>query len=124
MGRSAEIAAVRSVIMEYVEGTAQQDPARVKGAFHPDAVMSGYIGGNKLVGSPQPFLDHLEAEAPGAGYTAEIAQIDVTGLMATARLLEDDLFGLSFVTEFHLLKEDGAWRIVSKLFHHDPPPAG
>ena len=81
--------------------------------------MSGYLGPNKLIGSIQPFLDHLDANEHGPGYTHELVSVSVTGRTAIARIVEDNLYGMSFVNDFHLINEDGTWLIVSKLFHHD-----
>ena len=81
--------------------------------------MSGYLGPNKMVGSPQPFYDHLTANDHGPGYVAKITNVLITGRTAIARLEEDNLYGMHFVNDFHLLNEDGRWSIVSKLFHHD-----
>ncbi len=119
MNRTDDVIAVEAVVQEYVQGTADRDIARLKGAFHESAVMSGYLGPAKLIGSPQPFYEHLEANEHGPGYVTKITNIEVTGRTATARLVEDNLYGMSFVNDFHLLNDDGAWKIVSKLFHHD-----
>lgn len=121
MNRTDEAAAVAAVMAEYEAGTRHRDVARLKAIFHPDAVMSGYLGPNLVVGAPQPFYDHLEANEVSASYTAATTLVSVIGATASAKVVEDDLFGLSFVNMFHLVKQDGAWRIVSKLFHHDAP---
>ena len=92
----------------------------VRVAVSASAVMSGYLGPNKLIGSPEPFYAHLEANPhPDDQYSGEIVSVSVTGRTACARLVEDNLYGLSFVNDFHLINEDGSWSIVSKLFHHD-----
>lgn len=50
---------------------------------------------------------------------AEIAAVEVTGRTAVARLVEENLYGMSFVNDFYLLKLDEAWVTTAKLFHHD-----
>lgn len=119
MNRTDDAVAVSKIVNEYVAGTTERDTGKLKAIFHPNAVMSGYLGPNKLIGSPQPFYDHLEANPHGEGYSAEIVEVTVTGQTARARLIEDNLYGMSFVNDFHLINEDGSWTIVSKLFHHD-----
>jgi hypothetical protein len=81
--------------------------------------MSGYLGPNKLIGSLEPFLDHLDANEHSPGYTSEIIEVSVTGRTAKARIVEDNLYGMNFVNDMHLINDDGVWLIVSKLFHHD-----
>lgn len=115
----ADKSAVEAVINKYVKGTVDRNVAILKTVFDEHAVMSGYLGPDKLIGSPQPFFDHLEAHEHGPGYSSEIAHIEVTGRTATARLIENNLYGMRFVNDFHLLQDQGVWKVVSKLFHHD-----
>ncbi|MEM7378284.1 MAG: nuclear transport factor 2 family protein [Pseudomonadota bacterium] len=120
MNRTDESRAVSAVVAAYLRGTRDRDVETLKGVFHPNAVMSGYLGPNKLIGSPEPFYAHLEANPhPDDHYTGEITEVEVVGRTARARLVEDNLYGLSFINDFHLINEDGQWSIVSKLFHHD-----
>ncbi len=119
MDRTHQATAVEAVIKEYIAGTVERDVERLQAIFHPNAVMSGYLGPNKLIGTPAPFFAHLQANEHGPGYRSKITHIQVTGRTASATLLEENLYGMSFVNEFHLLDDDGRWTIVSKLFHHD-----
>lgn len=120
MNRTSDVAAVSEVVERYVRGTRERDPALLKEVFHASAVMSGYLGPNLLLGSPDPFYAHLEANPhPDDRYVATITQVSVTGRTAIVRLVEDHLYGLSFVNDFHLLSVDGRWSITAKLFHHD-----
>jgi len=116
--------AVRAVIEKYVKGSRDGDVALLRSIFHPGAVMVGYLGGNLTTGSPEPFFEHVARSGPaGAGYVAEIADLQVDGRTASATLFESGFAGLDFVDRFHLIEEGGAWRIASKLFHHDDPRA-
>ncbi|WP_420568809.1 nuclear transport factor 2 family protein [Thalassovita sp.] len=119
MSRTANIQAVKTIIADYIKGTADSDPALLKSLFHKSAVMSGYLGPDLLLGGPQPFFDAIAANKVGPDYTAEITELTVTGRTASATIVEDNLYGLSFINTFHLLHIDGAWTITSKLFHHD-----
>ncbi len=119
MNRTNETVAVKSVVSDYIKGTADSDPARLRSVFHSSAVMAGYLGPDLLLGGPEPFFEAVAARKVGPEYTAEITEISVLGQTATATVVEDNLYGLSFVNTFHLLKVDGAWAITSKLFHHD-----
>lgn len=119
VNRADDIIAVKAVVKEYVAATLERDVSRLKAIFHPNAAMSGYLGPNQLIGSPQPFYDHLEANPHGEGYVGEISHVSVVGRTACARLVEENLYGMSFVNDFHLLNDNGTWVIVSKLFHHD-----
>ncbi|MEL6347412.1 MAG: nuclear transport factor 2 family protein [Myxococcota bacterium] len=119
MNRTHKAAAVADVIRVYIKGTQERDVTVLRQVFHENAVMSGFLGPNKLVGSPEPFFAHLEANPHNGDYTAEITHLDVVGRTARAVLVEDGLYGMAFVNDFHLLFDDGRWLITSKLFHHD-----
>lgn len=120
MNRTDEVRAVEAVVNTYATATGTRDTDLLRTVFHGNAVMSGYLGPGKLIGSPQPFYDHLAANPhPDDKYTYEITAVSVIGRTACVRLVEDNLYGMSFVNDFHLLNDDGTWTIVSKLFHHD-----
>lgn len=119
MDRTDETRAVKEVIGTYIKGTENSDPDLLRSVFHESAVMSGYLGPDMLVGSPEPFYQAIAERKVGPEYKGEITEISVLGRTATVTVVEDNLYDLSFVNTFHLLKVDGAWTITSKLFHHD-----
>lgn len=120
MSRPADTDAVAAVLAAYTQGTRSRDTAAIRRIFHPNAVMVGYLGPNLTDGGIDPFLAALEGNAVGPDYASAITSIQVTGATASATVVEDNLFGLSFVNHFHLIRQSsGAWVITSKLFHHD-----
>ena len=122
MSRTEEAAAVARILRIYEDGTRERDVDALRAIFDERAVMSGWLGPDLLVGPPEPFLNALREREVGPGYAAHVTAIEVTGATARAQVVEDDLWGLSFVNDFHLIRGPEGWRIVSKLFHHDAPP--
>lgn len=115
----SETAAVRAVIEEYVAACRVRSVDRIKAIFHPDALMSGYLMEQRMLGTTQPFheaLVHGPADAPGARYEAQITSVDVAGRIASVTLKEQGFLGLNFTDYFHLLQIEGQWKIVSKTF--------
>jgi ketosteroid isomerase-like protein len=110
--------AARAVVEEYVAACRALSVERLAALFHPDARMSGYLGGQCLVGSPEPFLEAVRgaAGADTGGYSAQITSLVVTGSVAAATLEERGFLGMDFVDHFHLVKLNGGWKIVSKTF--------
>lgn len=110
--------AVRAVVEEYVAASVARDVARLKAIFHPQALMSGYLQDQKMVGSLQPLYDFLQQQqADTSGkHRWEIPVLEVIGSIADVTLIEKNFFGMNFTTYFHLMKLDGSWKIVSKLF--------
>ena len=113
--------AVRSVMDRYVEAVYHADVETLRSLFHPQASMSGYLGDDLLMGTPEPFLADLGGRPSmadsGQPYEGIISNVEVMGRAATATLVEHGFFGaLSFVNYYHLLEIEGRWKIVSKTF--------
>lgn len=120
MPRTADAAAIAAVLDAYTRGTRTRDTAAIRAVFHPGAVMAGYVGPDLGVGGIAPFLAALEANTVGPDYASAITGIEILGHTATATVVEDNLFGRSFVNRFHLIRQpQGGWVITAKLFHHD-----
>ena len=115
-----DYASVRTVIDSYIKGSYTADTDLLKRCFHPDALMSGYYRGDLDIGSPQPFFDQLESEpsskSSGEDYQAELSFIHMAGCTVSAGVVKDNLLGTNYVNQFHLLKIDDQWRIISKIY--------
>ena len=120
MPSPSDYAAVRRVLDQYIAGSHEADVNLLKTCFHPEAAMSGYLGGTLDVGTPQPFYDELAAatssKESGEDYQAEIGFIQIAGPVASASIIEDNLLGVNYVNHFHLLRIEGEWRIISKIY--------
>jgi hypothetical protein len=114
----SEQEAVRRVVQEYIDACQAGSVERLRAIFHENALMTGYLAGQFLIGPPEPFFDAVRnAPPPAAGtYQAKIGAIEVTGDVASAVLNESGYLGLDFTDYFHLARIDGNWRIVSKTF--------
>ncbi|MBQ61935.1 MAG: hypothetical protein CMQ19_07645 [Gammaproteobacteria bacterium] len=123
MGRTSDIAEVRTVIEQYIEGSGSGDAALLRSIFYKDAVMMGAMGEERMLGTPEPFFKMIEDSPPlsesDSEYMAEIVDIRVFGQAAIATLSEENFFGMGFVDSFHLVKIEGEWRITSKVFNRD-----
>jgi hypothetical protein len=113
---------VLAVMKRYTDAAYRGDADGLRACFHADAVMSGLLGDQLLMGSPEPFFTdiggHPSMESAGAPYEPTVVSVDVLGRVASVRIDETGFFGaMSFANWFHLLKgDDGRWRIVSKAF--------
>lgn len=115
----------KAVIEEYVAACSAGDAGRLRSIFHDQALMSGYMMGDYLMGSPEPFFQAVEnppPEAPpsGEGYKGEITSAEVSGPVANVTLKEAGFMGMNFTDYFHLAKIDNKWLIVSKTFNPEP----
>lgn len=121
MNNHSETKAVKAVIQDYIDGTYQADIEKLKGVFHEKAVMNGYLGPDLVLASPEAFIQDI-AGAPSMKsnndpYIAEIESIRIEGGIANVVLSESGFRGAAtLVDHFHLIKENGNWKIISKLF--------
>lgn len=112
-----EYDAIAKTVQYYLDGAKSGRGADMKPAFHQDATMFGYVGADLLAGPIQHLFDWNDGNGPATGLQARLASIDVTGTVATVRLEIDNWTGHQFTDLFLLLKVDGQWVIMSKVFH-------
>jgi hypothetical protein len=112
---------IRQAINFYIDGLREGSVETLKEAFHSEATMCGYLGETLLVVPIQGLYDFVSShEAPaktGEPFEASVAAIEVAGSVASARITEKSYQGFDFTTFFHLLKIDGRWWIVGKVFN-------
>jgi hypothetical protein len=107
----------------YVLGCATGDGVHLKGAFHPDARMSGHVGPDRYDEPIFGGLDAAVAEQPAGEYDTKILSIDISGDAAAVKLAESRFWDQDFVNFFLLSRIDGDWHIVAKSFDHVGPTA-
>ena len=116
-----EYNAIVDVLNQYNEGGAKAESALMKPAFNEQATMFG-VDGDKLVGGAiqnlYDVIDNVFRPSPEA--KAAIVRIDIVGTAASARVDTDNVSGFRFTDFFNLLKVEGQWTIVSKIYHTHP----
>lgn len=111
---------IEKAIQHYIDGGISGHGADMKPAFHQDATIFGYIGPDLFAGPIQGLFDWNDENGPAAELTAKIANIDIVGTVATARIELDNWTGHRFTDFFNLLKVDGEWKIMNKVFYLHP----
>ena len=111
--------AIVDVLNQYNEGGKQATSSIMKPAFSEQATIFGVDADNALVGGPiQGLFDTIDtAFRPSPEARAAIARIDIVGTAASARVDTDDISGFRFTDFFNLLKVEGRWTVVSKIYH-------
>lgn len=108
---------IKDVVMKYVDGCVTGDVELARKAFHKDAVMYGYLNGELSAGSIGNLYAAIGQLGAAAEARAEVDVMEVVGTVATVRVVLENWHGFSF-TDFHsLVKIDGKWTIVAKVFH-------
>lgn len=112
-----DIDQIRTTIQHYIDGAKSGKGDDMKPAFHPDATIFGYIGNDLFAGPIQKLFDWNDSNGPASDIVASIANIDVEGSIAVARVESSNWTGHQFTDFFTLLKVDGKWKIMNKVFH-------
>ena len=112
---AAEREAVEKPLKMYFSG----DPEQLKQAFHPGATMF-FARNDSLIAVPIPDYIARVAESRAKGgpppkRTERIAQVDITGTSAVARL-ELEYPNQKITDYMALVKYGGEWKIVNKIF--------
>jgi hypothetical protein len=123
---AADREAVRSAVLDYVEGVYNVDPTRIERSVHPKLAKIGfyrsatdptYRAGNGMtyeglieVAKTWNKSGKLRKDAP-----KEITVFEVLDQVATAKLVAE--WGIDY---FHLAKFDGKWMIVNVIWQSPP----
>jgi hypothetical protein len=109
--------AIAKTVQHYIDGARSGKGDEMKPAFHNDATIYGYAGADLFGGPIQQLFDWSDQSGPAAELQVRIARIDVAETVATVRLELTNLNGARYTDMFTLLKVDGDWKIISKVFH-------
>ena len=116
LAQESDYQLVAQTVNYYLEGGTNNDYETLKKAFHETATMK-YITkeGYKEVNALE-FFSGMDASKPKQDRKTRIADITISGHAANARL-EIDYPTFTFIDYMNLLKIDGEWKIVNKIFY-------
>ncbi|MNX95336.1 nuclear transport factor 2 family protein [Pseudomonas fluorescens] len=119
-----EYNAIVDVLNQYNEGGKQAKSSIMKPAFSEQATIFGVDADYKLAGGPiQGLFDIIDsAFRPSPEAQGVIVNIDIVGTAASARIDTNDISGFCFTDFFNLLKVEGKWTVVSKIYHTHVAP--
>ncbi len=109
--------AIAKTLQHYIDGARSGKGDDMKPAFHKDATIFGYAGADLFGGPIQLLFDWSDESGPAAELQARVASIDLVDTVAIVRLELTNLNGARYTDMFTLLKVDGEWKIMSKVFH-------
>jgi len=109
--------AISGIIQQYLDGAVSGKSADMRPAFHADATMFGYEGSDLLAGSIQGLFEWVDEMGPAPEVASRVTNIDVSETVATVRIEIDQWHGDRYTDLFTLLKVDGQWKFMNKVFH-------
>lgn len=107
--------AIHVLLQDYFDGLYEGDIAKLRNIFHDDA----WLKGNNYRKSRDEWLDAV-ADRPipkveSMDYGFNILSVELINDQAMAKV-EVPLLAAHFIDFLGLLKEDGTWKIVNKMF--------
>ncbi len=112
-----EYDAIAATVQHYLDGARAGSGDLMKPAFHETATISGYLGPDLITGPIAQLYDWVDQNDAVPDMKARITAMDVAETVATVRLEIEDWGGHRFTDQYTLLKLDGSWKIMSKVFH-------
>ncbi len=112
----SEYDVIANVVQHYIDGAKSGRGDDMKPAFHRDATIFGYAGADLFAGPIQQLFAWNDENGPATELQVRIVSIDVVGTVATVRLELDNWTGSRYTDMFTLLKVDGEWKIMNKVF--------
>ncbi len=120
--RWADEAAIRQTVQYYFDGGKNRDSLTLRKAFHPEARMLFAREGKLVVVPIGEYITRVGSESlkPGEVDSTErkVVSVDVVGDAAVAKL-ELKRPNVVLTDYMSLLKLDGRWLIVNKIFTRD-----
>jgi len=120
--------AVAAVLQTYFDGLYHSDTARLREAFHPQAryvcATEAEANGSKLLHlSMDEYFPIVDARPSPAGRgearADRIVSIEFAGPVTAFARVECAIGPKALNDLLTLVKTDGAWRIIAKVFHFD-----
>ena len=120
-----EFEAIRDVVNLYAEGLHTGNIEMLRSAFHPKAMMYGGSANVTTIVEIEGLFGFVAANTPpsktGEPHAWYITSIRYDGNAAAVEMVERAAYGNDYTNYFHLLKIEGKWTIVCKLYNTIPP---
>ncbi len=115
--RVSEHDAIAEAVQPYIDGAKSGRGDDMRPAFHQEATIFGYAGDELFGGPIEQLFTWVDQNDPSPDLQARIASIDLADTVATMRLELGNLGGHRYTDLFTLLRVDGHWKIMNKVFH-------
>lgn len=112
---------IQTTLHYYLDGGTNNDYATLEKAFHPQATMK-FVGDDGYVEvNAREFFKKGIKPGPKQNRKTRVVSIDISGPAASARV-EAIYPTFKFIDYMNLLKVDGQWQIVNKIFYKENIP--
>lgn len=115
-----DVRQIEAVMHTYIEGARTGSSDHMRPIFHDMATICGYVGPDLFAAPIAAFYDWHDGNGAAADVKAGEPGIDIEGTAASVRIEIDNWTGHRFTDFFTLVKIDGRWLILSKVFFMHP----
>jgi len=115
----AELAALRAVTLDYLDGMVNANEQQLRRAFHPRCLVVGHYHGNLECETVDQFIAAVQSGATAAvakSHNGRITMIDRAGDLAFVKL-ECDFLGDHFTDYLTMISHKDRWSIVHKSYY-------
>ena len=108
------------LISNYLKGAILGKGSEMRPTFHNDATWYGYVGQDLIAGPIQTLYDWHDGNGAATDLVYNISKIDIQGTVANVKIELDNWKGSRFTDFLNLLKVDGNWLVMNKVFYLHP----
>lgn len=116
LSQDTELERIEQTVNYYLDGGTNNDFATLKKAFHKNATMKYISDGVYKEVNAIEFFREVMKPGPKQNRKTRVVAINHAGHAANARL-EIEYPTFTFIDFMNLLKIDGEWKVVSKIFY-------
>ncbi|MBB3914557.1 MULTISPECIES: nuclear transport factor 2 family protein [Rhizobium] len=107
-----------ATVQHYVDGLRVGKSGDVAKAFNKDAVMYGFTNGKLLGGPIKNLYDFVDENGTAPEIKVRLDVLGITPTTAVVRVdMEKDAIGADYTDLHTLIKMDGKWQIIAKVYH-------
>lgn len=110
-----------ALVQRYFDALHQGDAEALRAVFHPQARLFGEVKGEIVLRELEPYLrlvaGRTSPQQKGESQQMKLLALQIHGATAVATT-QCPMLGLNYLDQLSLLKQDGQWRIVNKLYTH------
>jgi hypothetical protein len=114
---------VTKVLADYFDGLYHSDTTRLARVFHPDAQYVSVTDGSLLYRTMRDYFPIVDKRPSPASRNEprrdDIVSIEFAGPVTATARVQCSIGEKLFTDCLTLIKLDGRWQIISKVFHHD-----
>ena len=120
---SGSFVEVTAVVKNYFEGLYRSDSAILRRVFHPSALYACASDGTLLTLRMDEYFPVIDKRPSPASRndprTDRIISVEFAGSVTALARVECSILPKHFVDLLTLIRLDGRWQIISKVFHYE-----